>query len=235
MIAYKFLAADRFATFSGINWPEPGTWLETEGELERCSSGLHALRAQALLGWIDDELWTCELDGAIQDDGDVLVAERGRLLERVQAWNEVIAYDFARSCATRGRGLVVAALRRRVHEKEAQDLGGLDAASFAAAAPSIAARLPAEAAGLVMVAANTTALAERRRLAEREPQLRSHLEAVAASRSTYGVIAANVAFVISRSTAVLHPDGFETGFATERAWQLDRLLDQLGLGVPATA
>ncbi len=92
----------------------------------------------------------------------------------------------------------------------------------------------AEAAGLVMVAADTTALAEKRRPAERKPQLRSHLEAVAASHATYGVIAANVASVISRSTAGLHPDGFETGFATERAWQLDRLLDQLGLGVPAT-
>jgi hypothetical protein len=235
VIAYKFLAVDRFAPFGGINWPEPGTWLETERELEPCLSGIHALRAQALLGWIDDELWTCELGGAIQDDGDVLVAERGRLLERVQAWNEVSAYDFARSCATRGRGLVVAALRRQGHEIQAQELEGLDAASFAAAAPSVVARLPEEAAGLVMVAADITALAERRHLAEREPQLRSHLEAVAASRSTYGVITANVAFVISRSTAGLHPDGFETGFATERAWQLDRLLDQLGLGVPATA
>jgi hypothetical protein len=41
--------------------------------------------------------------------------------------------------------------------------------------------------------------------------------------------------VIARSTASLHPDGDEIGFAVERAWQLDRLLDRLGLVVAATA
>jgi hypothetical protein len=41
--------------------------------------------------------------------------------------------------------------------------------------------------------------------------------------------------VISRSTAGLHPDGYETGLAIERAWQLDRLLGQLGLVVGADA
>jgi hypothetical protein len=77
VIAYKFLAADRFATLSGVTWPEPGSWLEASGKLERCFSGIHALRPQELLGWIDDELWRCELGGAIDEDADVLVAERG--------------------------------------------------------------------------------------------------------------------------------------------------------------
>jgi hypothetical protein len=229
VIAYKFLAAGRFATFSGVSWPEPGTWLDAGGELERCSSGIHALRAEALLGWIDDELWTCELGGAIEDDGDVLVAERGRLVDRIQAWNEVSAYGFARDCATRGRRLVVEALRGGGHEEGARELENLDAESFAATASDVAARLPSGAASLVMMAADTTALAEERRVAQREPHLRSHLEAVAASRSTYGTIAANVAFVVSRSTASLHPDGYETGFSAERAWQLDQLLDRVGL------
>jgi hypothetical protein len=233
VIAYKFLAAGRLAPFSGVSWPEPGTWLEA-AKLERWS-GIHAVRVQALLGWIDDELWTCELGGAIEDDGEVLVAERGRLLERVDAWNEVSAHDFARACATRGRELVVEALRGEGHEQEAQELDGLDATSFATTAPVIATRLPTGLAGLAVMAADTTALAEGRRLAVREPRLRSHLEAVAATRSTYGAVAANIAFVVSGSTASLHPGGFETGFAAERAWQLDRLLDQLGLAVPATA
>ncbi len=235
MIAYKFLAAGRLGTFSGVRWPEPLAWLEAEAGLERSVSGIHALRARALLDWIDDELWTCELGGAIEDVGDVLVAERGRLLERVEAWNEATAYDFARSCATRGRELVVDELRRDGHEQEMRELDGLDATSFVTTAVHVAARLPSEAAGLLVMAADTTALAEGRRLAAREPQLRSHLEAVAGSRSTYGAVAANVAFVVSRSTASLHPAGPETGFAVERAWQLDRLLDQLRLAVAATA
>ena len=234
MIAYKFLGAGRVTTFSGVAWPEPGSWVEAEAELEGCLSGIHALRAQALLGWIDDELWTCELDGAIEDDGEVLVAERGRLLERVESWTEDSAYDFARTCAARGRQLVVDSLRNEGHESEARQLDALDATAFVATAPDVAARLPLEAGGLLMMAADTTALAERHRLAEREQRLRSHLEAVAGSRSTYGAIAANVAFVVSCSTAGLHSEGFETGFSAERAWQLDRLLDQLGLAVSAT-
>jgi hypothetical protein len=233
VIAYKFLAAGRRASFGGVDWPEPGTWLEAPEPAERCRSGIHALRAEGLLGWIDDELWTCELGGAIDDDGDVLVAERGRLLERVHAWHEAGAYGFARTCAARGRQLVVEALRADDHEEAARELDGLDATAFAARAPGVAARLPSEPAGLVVMAADTTALAEERGLGEREPRLRSHLEAVAASRSTYGAVSANVAFVVAHSTASLHADGYETGFAVERAWQLDRLLDRLGLAVPA--
>jgi hypothetical protein len=235
VIAYKFLSTGRYAPYSGVTWPEPGTWLEAQGSLERCSSGIHALRAESLLEWIDDELWTCELAGQIDDEGDVLVAGRGRLLEQVAAWNEAGAYGFARGCAARGRELVAEALRNDGHEEEAHRLDGLDATTFALTAPDVATGLPADAAGLVVMAADTTALAEGRRLAERKPYLRSHLEAVAASRSTYGAIAANVAFVVSHSTAGLHPDGYETGFAAERAWQREQLLDQLGLAVPTTA
>jgi hypothetical protein len=234
VIAYTFLGAGRLEPFSGFAWPEPGSWLEARAELDGCLSGIHALRPEALLGWIDDELWACELGGAIDDDGEMLAAGRGRLLERIERWNKHSAYDFARTCAARGRELVVGALRGEGHETQARELDSLDAMSFVTTAPELAADLPLEAAGLLMMAADTTALSERHRLPDRAPHLRSHLEAVAASRSTYGGIAANIAFVVSSSTAGLHPEGFETGFALERAWQLDRLLDRVGLAVPAT-
>jgi hypothetical protein len=45
---------------------------------------------------------------------------------------------------------------------------------------------------------------------------------------------ANVAFVVANSTASLHPAGYEAGFAAERAWQLERLVDQIGLTVLAS-
>ena len=203
MIAYKFLSSDRVGLFSGVRWPEPGSWLEAQGEVERCVSGVHGLHAEGLLGWIDDELWSCELAGIMEDDGQVIVAERGRLLERVAAWDETAARDFARACATRGREHVVEALREDGHGEEARELGGLDAEGFVTAAPGLAARLPAEIAGLLLMAADTTALAEGRRLEAREPQLRSHLEAVAAGGATHGAVAANVAFVVAHSTAGL--------------------------------
>jgi hypothetical protein len=233
VIAYKFLSADRLGLFSGVRWPEPGTWLEADAEVERCVSGIHALYPQGLLGWIDDELWTCELDGVEEDDGRELVARRGRLLERVDAWDETAAHAFARTCAARGREHVVEALRAEGHEQTARELEGLDAEGYVTAAPGVAARLPEEIAGLVLMAADTTALAGGRRLEAREPQLRSHLEAVADGDATHGAIAANVAFVVARSTAGLHPAGSEAGFAAERAWQSERLIDQLGLAVSA--
>jgi hypothetical protein len=211
VIAYKFLSSDRAGLFSGSRWPEPGTWLEADGQVERCVSGIHALHAEGLLDWIDDELWTCELAGIVEDDGHVLVAERGRLLERVVAWNESAARDFARACAARGREHVVDALRVESHEDEAGELGGLDAEGYVTTAPGLAARLPAEIAGLLLMAADTTALAEGRRLEAREPQLRSHLEAVAGSGATHGAVAANVAFVVAHSTAGLHPPDTRTG------------------------
>ncbi len=233
MIAYKFLSPDRVGLYSGVTWPEPGTWLEAGAGVERCVSGIHALSKVGLLDWIDDELWTCELAGIVEDDGHMIVAERGRLLERVAAWNESAARDFACACAARGREHVVGALRAEGHDDEARELGGLDAEGFVTAAPGLAARLPAEIAGLVLMAADTTALAEGRRLEAREPQLRSHLEAVADSRATHGAVAANVAYVVARSTAGLHPGGSEAGFAAERAWQLERLVERLGLAVSA--
>jgi hypothetical protein len=43
-----------------------------------------------------------------------------------------------------------------------------------------------------------------------------------------------VAFIVANSTAGLHPEGYEAGFAAERAWQLERLAERVGLAVSAT-
>jgi hypothetical protein len=235
VIAYKFLSPDRVALFSGIRWPEPGTWLQADAEIERCVSGIHAVHPDGLLAWLDDELWTCELAGVVEDDGHELVADRGRLLERVAAWNETTARDFARACAARGREHVTEALRTAGYGDEARELGSLDVEGYVTAAPGLAARLPTELAGLVLIAADTTALADGRRLEAREPELRSHLEAVAAGGATHGALAANVAFIVAHSMAGLHPEGYEAGFAAERAWQLERLVEALGLAASAAS
>jgi hypothetical protein len=229
VIAYKFLSSDRVGLFSGVRWPEPGTWLETDADVERCVSGIHALHPEGLLRWIDDELWTCELAGIVEDDGQEVVAGRGRLLERLAAWNETSARDFAQTCAARGSKHVVAALRMEGYEDEARELDDLDAEGYVTTAPALAARLPTELAGLVLMAADTTALAAGRQLPAREPELHSHLEAVDAGGATHGAVAANVAFIVAHSTAGLHPEGYEAGFAAERAWQLERLVERLGL------
>ena len=232
MIAYKFLSSDRVGLFSGVTWPEPGTWLEADAEVERCASGIHALHAEGLLGWIDDELWTCELDGIVEDDGRELVAERGRLLERV-AVPGTRPRPATSPARARREGATMWSRRfaRRVTTTRRGSSPVSTPRAIVTTAPGVAARLPAEIAGLVLMAADTTALAEGRRLEAREPQLRSHLEAVADGGATHGAAAANVAFVVAHSTSGLHPEGYEAGFATERAWQLERLVEQLGLAV----
>ncbi len=98
MIAYKFLRAGSIGTFSGASWPAPGEWLEAAGALEACASGVHACPLDALAYWLDDELWTVELDGEMLDLGTALVARRGRLVARAEGWPQVSS-EFARDCA----------------------------------------------------------------------------------------------------------------------------------------
>ena len=104
MIAYKFLRTGSIGRFSDVPWPAAGRWLEAAGAVEACASGVHATSRNALAYWFDEELWTVELDGEILDLGTVLVARRGRLVARIEAWPQV-SREFARDCATRARAL----------------------------------------------------------------------------------------------------------------------------------
>jgi hypothetical protein len=83
------------APFAGVTWPEPGEWLAPD---------VHALRPEALAAWLAEELWHVELDGGAEEIvPGVLVAARGRLLSRVEAWDDEAAREFARACAERAR------------------------------------------------------------------------------------------------------------------------------------
>jgi hypothetical protein len=103
VIAYKFLDRGRVAPFTGVQWPEPGSWLEND-RVELCVSGVHACRVGDLPYWLRTELWEVELD-----DGDVIegerlvVARRGRLLRRIEGWTEQVAAEFGASCAAEAR------------------------------------------------------------------------------------------------------------------------------------
>jgi hypothetical protein len=96
--AFKFTRPGARSPFTGFAWPV-GAWVETEGEPALCRNGIHACRPEALPRWIDDELWTIELDGIEEEHEGVVVARRGRLLGRVEAWNDETARELARSCA----------------------------------------------------------------------------------------------------------------------------------------
>ncbi len=104
--AFKFLSAGGIGLFSGFCWPQgndggPGSWVEARGELSSCGNGIHACRTDDLPYWIDDELWVVELDGEIVPAERGLIARRGRLIRRVDAWNGGTAVELARVCTAR--------------------------------------------------------------------------------------------------------------------------------------
>jgi hypothetical protein len=98
MIAYKFLREGRVAPFSGVTWPEPGEWLETEA-VDLCRTGVHACRVADLPYWLRPELWEVELDGEIVAGEVAIAAPRGRLVRRVEAWNRDTERAFGGTCA----------------------------------------------------------------------------------------------------------------------------------------
>ena len=99
MEAFKFLRPGRVAPFTGVTWPPPGNWLASPEPPELCRAGVHALLADVLATWIAEELWRVELDGGQEVAPGIVVASRGRLLGRVEAWNDQTAGEFARACA----------------------------------------------------------------------------------------------------------------------------------------
>lgn len=98
MIAFKFLQRGGRGRFSGVEWPAPGTWVEATGPLELCANGVHACSPRELAYWLEEELWRIELDGELHAGPTVVLARRGRLLERVSGWPEASA-AFAADCA----------------------------------------------------------------------------------------------------------------------------------------
>lgn len=115
MIAYKFLRTGRVGPFSRVAWPaptgaEPGAWLQAVSRGRACDGRVHACRAEDLTDWFATELWRVELDGAVAVDCGKLVADRGRLLARVAAWDADAAAAFAEVCALRARDSALAVL-----------------------------------------------------------------------------------------------------------------------------
>ncbi len=111
MKAHKFLAEGGRGVFSGFPWPlpngGPGHWVESEVAL--CRSGIHACRADDLPYWIAPALYEIELDGPIEQQAIKVVGARGRLIRRVDGWNDETGEAFSRMCAERMHELGAAA------------------------------------------------------------------------------------------------------------------------------
>ena len=223
MTAYKFLGPGRVGLFSDFTWPEPGEWVEIHQPIVDCLHGVHALRFEQILDWIDDELWEVELGGAIEEREEMLVAERGRLVRRVEEWDTAAARSFADACAWRAGALAAAALRRAGLVDEAQQLA--DATELAdlqsAAVAAFPATHDAKVAEVVALAADLVSLVGGSR-----PDSWGSPAGATTVTQTPGATAANAATVSAHAAgraevAASSDEGaYGSAFAAERAWQL---------------
>jgi hypothetical protein len=109
--AYKFLGADGLGVFSRFAWPMPnggpGAWVESE--VVTCRSGVHACRLIDLPYWVAPRLYEIELEGPIDRQSIKIVAPRGRLIHRIDRWNDETREAYSQMCVARARELVAAA------------------------------------------------------------------------------------------------------------------------------
>ncbi len=138
MEALKFLEPGRVGPFSRVAWPEPGEWLEAEGPPDLCRSGVHAVLPDVLARWVAEELWRIDLDGAEELAPGIVVGRRGRLVSRVEEWNDETAREFACACAAHvseaadGRAAEYAADARAQAEEARADFTATTVAYIAA-------------------------------------------------------------------------------------------------------
>jgi hypothetical protein len=97
MIVCKFLAKGAIGPFTGFAWPLPsdqgeGPWVEAE---KFPNEGVHGLDIDDLAYWLHDELWIVELGGSILRAPTQIIASRGRLVRRVDRWNDERRRAFA--------------------------------------------------------------------------------------------------------------------------------------------
>jgi hypothetical protein len=85
-----------------------------------CREGIHACRPQDLAYWVHHELWEIELDGDIVESDRKVVARRGRLVRRIDAWSDGAGREFDAWCAWRARDHAVAVLGETGHRDWAQ-------------------------------------------------------------------------------------------------------------------
>lgn len=216
MTYYKWLWAGRVSPTMGVQWPKPGVWLRAEGPLAVYQNGIHACREGDLIYYINEELWTIDLDPEMDEKNSQVASRAGCLLEQVTTWNDRTARLFAADCAERVLHLFEAAYPDDDRPRKAIETARAYANGLATAADLEAARSGATAASGVGepdaagIAAWTAASAAAR-TAEASP--------IAAAIQAAEWAAEWAADSIVRDT--------NQAWLIERQWQTARLLDYI--------
>jgi hypothetical protein len=107
VIAYKFLRADGTSPFTFYRWElpagGPAGWVE--GRAAPCRGGIHACRPGDLPYWAGQALFEIELEGDVVASASKVVAPRGRLLRRLEAWEEEVRGAYQAMCGERAHQL----------------------------------------------------------------------------------------------------------------------------------
>jgi hypothetical protein len=110
MKAYKFLTSEGLGSFSRFPWPlpngTPGAWVDAE--VDPCRAGIHACRHGDLPYWITPTLYEIELAGEVDEQTAKVVAPRGRLVRRIDAWSVRTHEAYGRMCVARAAELAEA-------------------------------------------------------------------------------------------------------------------------------
>jgi hypothetical protein len=111
MIAYKFLRSGAAGLVSGFHWPtpdagSPGAWVHAASPVRECGTGIHVCRAPDLPYWMCDELWAIEIEGAVVEGTDMLIAPSGRLLYRFSGWTRAGQQRFVEACRDRAARVI---------------------------------------------------------------------------------------------------------------------------------
>lgn len=101
MIAYKFLDDGAVSPITGFRWPQ-GEWVDAGG-VDPCRRGIHACTVAQLPYWLARELWEIELEGELVNQARKVVAARGRLVRRLDAWNDEMRDELAADVLARTR------------------------------------------------------------------------------------------------------------------------------------
>ena len=105
MYALKFLNDQDKGTHSGFEWPlprdgKPGKWVSVKGEIEPCYNGIHACTLAQCFSWFTSNPYLIELGGKVIDNGNKLVARKGRLIRPLEFGDRELRL-FAADCAER--------------------------------------------------------------------------------------------------------------------------------------
>lgn len=218
MRAYKFLEAGTVGRFSGLSWPPAGAWVSACAPVEQCRSGIHACTADGLLDWLDDELWEIELGDPVDRGPAGLVARRGRLVRRVDAWDDDVAASLVDSCVRSVHAHVGAALYRIGAAETARELA---AAESVADLVLVAAGADEPGSTLAAFVIDCVLLASGGRPDEAPGE---------GTAPPVAAIAANVAYVAAHVAGRAAGDaGYDRGFAAERERQLAWLHERLAI------